>query len=119
MCGHQGVESDQAPRNQGHKNVQQRAGRARQRENVLKCALAHIKAGRLSRVTEAYQVPDTATSELGHTNKNSEPTQAMLASWENHKNNKTRRETAITCYHKKKRKHGYARFSQPAQQNKA
>jgi hypothetical protein len=69
-------------------------------ESVLKCALAHIKAGRLSRVTEAYQALDTATSDIGRTNKNSEPAQTMLASWENHKNNKTRRETAITCYQK-------------------
>ncbi len=64
-------------------------------ESVLKCALARIKAGRLSRVTEAYQVPDTATSDLGHTHKNNKPMQAMLASWENHKNNKTRREIGL------------------------
>jgi hypothetical protein len=68
--------------------------------SVFKCALARIRARRLSCVLEAHRGPSTAASDHGNTDKISEPTQAMMASWENHKNNKRKRETAITCYHK-------------------
>jgi hypothetical protein len=71
-------------------------------ESVLKCALAHIKAGKLSCVLEAHRGPNTMASDHTHTNKTGKPmqsTQAMMASWEQYKNNKNKGETAITCYH--------------------
>ncbi len=54
--------------------------------SIFKCALTHLKA---RAYTESRS--DTPPS-----------TRAMVVSWEKHKNNKKKRETAITCYHNMK-----------------